>query len=659
MEPGYVVEYIDNQKIFCAVVLESKALRLRLLNENNREVKLSAGRLTHRSRTHLDAAVHRDKLVAGLKEIALRRRALSEQVDIHGLWEVLASEQEWVDLPTMTALCFPDNPNGDHEAAVVRAFFTDRLYFKFDTDQFFPHSEEKVRQILHQRELEERQARLVDEGADWLTRVLKGQPSARPEGADALTQILADYYLFENDSAERETARAILKKAAVGSPAPLFSFLVKVGAWQPHENLDLLRFDIRPALPPAVLSRAEALAVSPPADVHDRRDLRQWAIMTVDGPSTQDFDDALSLTTEGDNLLLGVHIADVGHYITRDDPVDQEAMARASSIYMPDLKIPMLPACLSEGLCSLRAGQDRPAISTLIRITPHGKILEFDIVPSLIRVQRQLTYAQVDEMMTDDPSIQRLHALATGYRGQRLDNGALPIELPELNVWLNGGGEPQVSRSERETPGRFLVAELMIMANDLAARFLSQRELPAIFRAQPEPRERLFSRDQGTFFQNWMQRKQLSRFALGSAPEPHTGVGVGAYVTSTSPIRKYTDLVTQRQLRAGLGLQSPYSVKEIDFIIAALQEPMARVGRVQFRRQRYWLLKYLEGCIGRKEEALVLGRRRDGYVIVLLAYLLEMTLSGADNVTLKPEDLIQVTIQHVNARNDVINVYLG
>ena len=139
METGNVVEYIDSQKIICAAVLEIKALRLRLLTENNREVKLAAGRLTHRSRQCLDPAIGREKMAATLKEIAARRRSLSEQVNIQELWEVLNSEQEWIDLPTMTAFCFPTDTDNDHEAAVIRAFFNDRLYFKFNLDRFFPH----------------------------------------------------------------------------------------------------------------------------------------------------------------------------------------------------------------------------------------------------------------------------------------------------------------------------------------------------------------------------------------------------------------------------------------------------------------------------------------------------------------------------------------
>ena len=135
----------------CAVILEVKNSRLRLLTENNREVKLSAGRLLHKDKVRLDLSLGRDQMVHALKGVVSKRKELLNQVDIKDLWEVLNAEQVWIDLATMTEFCFPDSPCGDHESAVLRAFFDDRLYFKFNLNQFFPHSEEQVERLLSQR----------------------------------------------------------------------------------------------------------------------------------------------------------------------------------------------------------------------------------------------------------------------------------------------------------------------------------------------------------------------------------------------------------------------------------------------------------------------------------------------------------------------------
>lgn len=659
MNAGNVVEFIDSQKIHCAVVMDIKKVRLRLLTEHNREVKVSAGRLAHVSNTHLDLGAGRDRTVAALKEIATRRRTLSGQIDILALWQILNSEQELIDLQTMTDFCFPNESDSDHQSAVIRAFFKDRLYFKFSPDGFFPRTREAVEKIITRQEADILQARRIDNGAVWMQKVLGGKRPPAPDDADGIIDILSSYYLFEKESPYRDQARAILKKAGDSSIGGIFAFLVNIGHWDIDENLDLVRYAIPPELPVDIEAHAQTLSNNASVDANRRHDLRSLPLMTIDGPSTLDFDDALSLAVHDSHLELGIHIADVGHYISKDDPIDRHSRSRGSSIYLPEGKISMLPAQLSEQLCSLRQGEDKLAISTLVRITPQAQIIDFDIVPSVIRVQRQLTFQAVDDLVNEDQHLRTLHAIATIYRNRRLTNGALIIDLPEATIVLDPPGTLQVAISNRDAPARLLVSELMILANELAAKLLAERQLPAIFRSQPDPRDRLFKSGRGTLFQNWMQRKLIHRFVLTSAPEPHSGLGLPSYVTATSPIRKYFDLVTQRQLRAAIGLETPYTRNQIDAIITDVAEPMAQVGRVQRQRHRYWLLKYLEGRIGRKEEAMVLSKRRNGYTILLTAYMLECSLAGAESIKFKPEDLIRVTLQHVSARNDVISVYLG
>ena len=223
----------------------------------------------------------------------------------------------------------------------------------------------------------------------------------------------------------------------------------------------------------------------------------------------------------------------------------------------------MIPPGLAEGLCSLKAGELRPAISTFVQIGNYGNIVDIEVVPSLITVQRQLSYYDVNTVTEEDEEIRMLYGIAKQFRQKRLTQGALQITLPEINIWVDQEGIPAVSKINRESPGRMLVAELMIMANWLMARFLTDRQVPAIFRSQPEPRGRLFKNNEGTLYQNWAQRKLLNRFSLGHEARHHSGLGLESYVTATSPIRKYFDLVTQRQIRAVLGLDKPIQKRKL------------------------------------------------------------------------------------------------
>jgi exoribonuclease-2 len=664
MESGSIVEYIDRQKIMCAVILEVKNTRLRLLTENNREVKLSAGRLLHEDKARIDLSMGRDNLVNTLKGVADKRKALIRQVDIKDLWEVLNTEQVWIDLETMTEFCFPDSPSGDHESAIIRAFFDDRLYFKFNLDKFFPNSAEKVARIVAQRQEERRQNRIVEFGGDLLKRLLNDilpPGDAKEDDTQAVINILKSYYLFDQDSPDHALARAMISKAGLDGKTGLFPFLVKLDVFDENENIDLLRFDIVSGFSDEILNTARNLAFSVQDFCGDgvRTDLTALPLMTIDGQSTLDFDDALSIEKVGDRFRLGIHIVDVGQYVRKGDVIDQEALSRGSSIYMPDQKISMLPTELSEGLCSLKAGELRPAISTMVDLSHSLEIIDYEILPSLINIKHQLTYYDVNLAADQNRDVMILREIAQKFRQRRLDAGAVQISLPEINVWLTDDRTIAVNKINRESPGRMLVAELMILANWLSAKYLAENDVPAIFRTQPPPRERLFRGDEGTLYQNWMQRRFLSRFVLSHRADKHSGLGLDAYVTATSPIRKYFDLVTQRQIRAALGLEQPYTSEEIDRLIQLLEVPMSNVPRIQHGRHRYWLLKYLEQRIGEKEEAIVLKKQRNYYQILLSNYMIECDLPISGGFVLKPEDLIQVTIQNVRAREDRIVVYLG
>lgn len=669
MEPGRIVEYIDREKIVCAVVTEAKNLRLRLLTDHNREVKLSVNRLTHKRGRSLDVSMGRDKLVAAVKETAERRQALIADIDIKELWEVLNSEQEWIDLVTMTAFCFPENATDDHESAVIRAFFNDRLYFKFSPDKFFPNSEDRVAQITARLEAEARKNRIIEEGGRFLATVQASSGNtgltAETDQQKAVVDILKSVFLKGKESPQYDIGKSLLAKAGLKDSDAAFDLLVKLGVWSDTENIDLKRLETPTVFPQAVTTLADALvqnssqAMARAEAETVRRDLTALSLMTIDGQATLDFDDALSIQWEGDQYRLGIHIADVAHFIKKSDPIDQQAMERASSIYMPDDKIPMIPPQLAEGLCSLKAGQLRPAISVMARLSSNFDLIDYKVVPSLVKVEHQYTYFDVNSVADEDPDIMALHAAAKRFREKRMAANAVQITLPEVNIWLDENGAPAVNRLNRESPGRMLVAELMIMANWLMATFLGRHEMVAIFRSQSEPKQRLYKGDGGSVFQNWMQRKHLSRFVLGPTPQPHSGLGVDAYVTATSPIRKYLDLTTQRQIRAIFKLEPPADEAAIDQVIQMVAPAVADVGRLQVARNRFWLLKYLETQVGQKKEALVLSERRNHYIILLTDYMMECSLPKASGLKLKPESMIQVTIQNVNARKDVITVFLS
>jgi len=534
-------------------------------------------------------------------------------------------------------------------------------YLKFNFDRFYPYTEEQVEKIIAQANEAERINQLIYSGGEWINKNLNNPENTKSPEAAELIKILRSYYLYENDSPHSKIAKAMLSHSQIDSPGKIFKLLVDLRVWDICENLDLYKYNIPLEFSAAVLKEADSLVKAPRDYINadGRRDLTELPLMTIDGSQTLDYDDALSIEKDGDNYRIGVHIIDVGSFIPKGSALDQEALNRASSIYMPDQRIPMLPNCLAEDLCSLKVNEVRPAITIFAKVNAFAELIDYEVITSVIKVERQLTYFDANMMIEADKELKALYQMARLFRQKRLNSGAIQINIPEVNIWFTEENEIAISKTERESPGRILVSEMMIMANWLMAMFLSKREMPAIFRSQSDPKSRLKMDEEGTLFQNWMQRKLLSRAVIGTKAEFHSGLGLNAYLTATSPIRKYFDLVVQRQISGVLGLGTSYSRKEVKDMIHMLETPMSQVMRVQFLRHRFWILKYLEGRKGKKEEAIVLDKRRNNYTILLTEYVVESKLPLSSSMNLKPGDVIQVTIQHVNARQETLSVYLG
>ncbi len=659
MNIGHIVEYIEQQKIISAVILNESKGKLRLLTENNREVSISEKRLSHVSKSRLDPALPRNTLVTELKQSAELRKQLSSRIDITELWEILHDERnQTIDIPTMTMFCFDGPISSDHESAVIRAFFHDRLYFQFNNTTLVPLSPEQVAAKKQQLEEAEKREILIQQGAAWLSSWIDAEKSQTNNINPRVVDVLKSYYLFGNDASHAGIAKLMLKKAGMNSPDQIFTVMVKAGVWDIHENIDLLRLDIPVKFPKTALSRSAELSVNQNDFLDDplRHDFTGIPTITIDGQSTLDIDDAVSLEKTDDGYTLGVHIIDVGHYIKEGDDIDLQAKHRGSSIYMPDDKISMIPPELSEDLCSLKEGEPRPAVSTMVKLNRFFEIMEYSIVPSIIKVRQQMTYTEANLLNGKDDPVTTLYKIAQMLREKRLKAGAVQITLPEVNIWIDENNEINYAKIDRENPARMLISEMMIFANSLMAKFLADNDMPAVFRSQTAPKQRLFKGIEESLLLNVMQRRQLSRVVICPDPQMHAGLGVDSYVTATSPIRRYHDLLTQRQLRAIMGYEPGYSKDSMENLLQIMTTPIANANRLQFLRKRYWLLKYLESQRGKDFESLVLENRKDFYTVLIKEFMLEARLP-ASGLRLKNGDIIRVTIQHADARRDQLSLF--
>lgn len=363
---------------------------------------------------------------------------------------------------------------------------------------------------------------------------------------------------------------------------------------QPGVDIQIVikKHGLREHFPSSVVEEARnvALPVSE-EELEKRHDLRDLRMVTIDGEDAKDLDDAVSIEKIEGGYRLGVHIADVSHYVREDSKLDKEAFARGTSVYLIDKVLPMLPTELSNGICSLTAGQDRLALTCMMDIDKKGKVFKHDIFQSVIHVNERMTYTAVNKIITDDdPEMKEryrdlvedfllMKELADIIRNERNSRGALDFDFPESKVIVDENSFPiEIKRFERGV-GEMLIEDFMIKANETVAEYMYWQELPLLYRVHEKPEgESLgkLNKVLGVFgykipenkaepfvFQKILkdikespEENVISLLVLRSMKHArylpqelgHFGLASKYYCHFTSPIRRYPDLIVHRVL---------------------------------------------------------------------------------------------------------------
>ncbi len=658
---GKLIEYLDNGKFICAFVTESQTKRVRLINQNEREVNLPVSRIIHCSSAGHSIDTKKDLLIKTLKATNENRNSLMKKIDLEEIWELTSEESiSSFDPSFLAELVFGEEANDDIVSAFLRCVFKDKLFFKYKEGKIKAHPPETVEQLRLQAEKEEKKKEAITRGASILQTIKNNPPGPddQLDGFQECLQIVADFYLFGADAKQADITKEMLKESGLNRPHDPFHVLVKSGYWDKNINIPLLRQELPVSFSLTARQQAEQLLQTRTEDLfrdQARLDLTHLQPMTIDGANTLDFDDALTIEKEDDNYLVGVHISDVAHYVRPGDALFQEAMERGTSIYFPENQVPMLPRHLSQGICSLIQNEIRATLSFLILLSKEAEVLRVRIHPSIIRVARRLTYDEADLAIENDAELSILNMLRKKLRRKRLESGALLLPFPDVNIHIQPNGKPQVSLGPTDTPARTLVSELMILTNSEAARYVADRMAPGLFRTQGPPKKYVVNGEDSDLFTNTLQRKLLARGELLTSAKTHSGLGVTQYTTVTSPIRRLLDLVMQHQLHSIIRREQIKFTEEMckDFI-SVISRTLAKANAVKQQRHRYWLLKYLEDHKGQLHNALVVdcGPKRVG--LLLIDILLDFDLPTPQGSKPTPGSIIKVRVAKVDALDNVI-----
>lgn len=662
--PGSLIEFIDGGRFFCGLVSGVAEKKVQLISQNGRELHLPESRILNASQQVFPLNVSREAITALLRERSAGRLTLAATIDLEPLWQVLCEEADnEFSADFLTEMHFGGTVDDDQRAAFLRAVFADALFFKFKNGKVVAHTPEQVEQLQQQRLREQEKAQLLEQAALGMQSIMRGDLGTEAQWPDRerCLQWLGESVLFGTEAAEDEFIRQVLKKAGLTAPHDGYQLLVKAGVWDRDENLPLLRSDQPVAFPDACQQLTENLREPTTEDLLSdpkRKDLRFLKTFTIDGAATRDFDDALHIIRKEDGLIeVGIHITDVSYHVPTKSPLFAEAKERATSIYFPEGHIPMLPQRLSLDLCSLIQGKVRPTISFLVTFSSAGTVIHSTIVPAVIEVKRQLSYREADGLIERDPDLAALNVIRQQLRQQRVDRGALLLSLPDVNFDIRDRDHIQVYLSPVDTPARNLVSELMILANSLAASYLTAREAPGLFRSQPPPRKRIIAGVQNCLADIAHQRRYLARGELTSHPKPHSGLGLNSYTTITSPIRRFLDLAMQHQLSHMLhGRGILFSGEECKTFTGIIQQKLGRANAIRQQRHRYWILRYLAPKEGQRVNALVVGVGPKRINLLLCDCLFDVDLPPNPIFPVEPGDTVRIRLTRVRPLDNILRV---
>ncbi|HZK18900.1 MAG TPA: ribonuclease R [Clostridia bacterium] len=419
-----------------------------------------------------------------------------------------------------------------------------------------------------------------------------------------------------------------------GSTGRIVEVLGPAGAPGVQSRALCIKYDLEEEFPTEVLAEARALTEIPAAEIKNRKDLRQLCMVTIDGADAKDLDDAVSLEMlDGGIYRLGVHIADVSHYVREGGCLDEEARKRGTSVYLVDRVLPMLPPELSNDICSLNPGVDRLAMSVIMDVDSAGEVTNYDIAPSVININERMTYDALRMILVDQDReasqryeeylnmFRKMEDLCLVFQRRRAERGAVDFNIPEIKIELDESGKPiNISRRER-TIAEQIIEEFMLATNETIAQHFYHLDIPFLYRIHEEPDEdkikalneflynfrcRISSTREGihpsavqevlnavkgipeerlinTVVLRSMQKAAYSHENLG-----HFGLAAQYYTHFTAPIRRYSDLMIHRIIHEILakGVLSEDRTEQLKENLPQVAEHCSKMERVAMEAER-------------------------------------------------------------------------
>ncbi|MBQ3643940.1 MAG: RNB domain-containing ribonuclease [Candidatus Riflebacteria bacterium] len=592
LSSGCIIEFIAKGSVpEAAVVLSISDTNVRILLTNGKETTISEKKILYASSRSLTTVSNKESCKQNLININNTRKELSEKIDLAEIRELLVEDPKFYELNEIAEFLYDSN-DFDSIAALLRKLCEDKIYFKNKNNTFQPVSEEALQQSLEQLKKKELQEKEETQLVDSLKNLMNN--GILDDSLKNYLQDLKDFVAIGEEAGISKRFSNALSKASINNNRKVFQALVKAGILKEDENLDLIKYRTPIGFSDEQKKEAENLCNIDIRSLNrvDLTALKTWAI---DSPGSKDRDDAFSFEKNDDGYTLWVHIADPSEIVKPNSLLDKEASRRGSSIYMPDLRINMFPESISEEFLSLDEGRERIALSFKLEFSSEIEFKNLSINKSIIKLEKATDYTSANKMLEADEWLNSAYLFSEKLKAERVKNGAvllprqaeLEIKVVDDNIIIEHENRDELTAG--------MIAEFMIWVNHAVAVWFHNNGIPALFRVQEGDSEfdipKCDSFDPIIF---WNSLKLMRKTLVGAEFGKHFSLGVIGYTQISSPLRRYSDLLLHRQIKAFLEQQPVMTQEELDKRVMISDIAVDHAEDTMKDRERYYILKYLK-----------------------------------------------------------------
>lgn len=687
---GGVVEFADKAKFQLGLVvgIDEKTGKIRLVQSAGRELGIAPKQIQVVLPAKMPTSWTLSNIGSELRSIELRAKSMSEMLvqsgGVEDVWTVVDDGVE-VTLEDLVGLYY-DEQGAAQILAMMYALRTDRIYFKtVRPGVYLRHGAGVVEDLRRQEALKAQKHAWRRAFAEEAARVLAMEAGAREAAMEDTVlpnsdvrdawQMVERYAVWGAESKDRAEAENLMQEvqnrlnrgfqgtAHIRARA----FLREAGYWTPRTHVSMLKYDIVEAFPHDVEAAAFDVYRQPvPAA---RRDLTHLHVMSIDDEDTLDIDDAISIERlpEG-GVRLGVHIAAPAASIPWNGALEKEARRRATSVYLPELRVPMMPKILSENGLSLMAGERRAAMTFFLTFDAGFNFVSSEITPSIIRSGHRLSYdvaerllEEGDDVLGDD--LRLIQELCEFSAENRHSHGAIDVDLPEYKLVYHSEDDTyDLHPIDGRMMSRQLVAECMILANAAAAGFCVKNHIPVLYRIQPPPvglpSQETLDGMPNDYMRAYALRRCMQPAVNALQPGKHAGLGLEQYTQMTSPLRRYADLLGHYQLESWFQNGAPmFDAEHFNAVLSESERGLSNARSVSHEAYQIATFKYLRQLGAEPIDAIIVQYQADrGDVAQVTLLQTQVRANVATKTRFPPGTLCRVRIDNISPEDGTLLV---